>query len=127
MLKLNYTEVGLFMERVVTSPEMVITQRVLLAVRLGQALYVEPGCASFLLPGDIPELEQLEMRLQREGSLLTVMAVDDELVEVNLHGSWLAESSDALEGTFLAVLSDRTEFLLYKLWQRHEASLSSLA
>ena len=88
MLKLNYTDVGLFMERTKTNPELLIAQRVLLAMRLGQTLHIEPGRASFLLPADIPELKVLEMALNREyGSAVTLITVDEEFVEVGLSGS----------------------------------------
>jgi hypothetical protein len=137
MLKLNYTDVGLYMERAMTNPELLIAQRVLLAMRLGQSLHVEPGRASFLLPTNIPELEVLEMALQREyGSAVTLIAVDEEYVEVGISGSWIAEDKDAHEGMFLTVMSvypeggtasHRTEFLIYKLWQMSEARISSLA
>lgn len=128
MLKLNYTDVGLYMERTMTNPELLIAQRVLLAIRLGQIHHVEPGHASFLLPADIPELEVLETALHREyDSVVTLIAVDEEFVEVGISGSWIAEDKDAHEGMFLTVMSDRTEFLTYKLWQMSEARISSLA
>ncbi len=66
MLKLNYTEDGLYMERVLSSPELVIAQRVVLAMRLGQTIHLQPGHASFLLPADVPQLKQLEMSLRQE-------------------------------------------------------------
>lgn len=53
--------------------------------------------------------------------------MDEEFVEVGLSGSWIAESKEAHEGMFLTIMSDRTEFLLYKLWQMSEAHISSLA
>lgn len=128
MLKLNYTEVGLYMERSISVPEMLIAHRVVLAMRLGQSLHIEPGRASFLLPADIPELGQLEMLLRQEcRPTVTVSPVDDQSVDVSLRGSWVAESRDAHEGTFLTVMSDRTEFFIYQLWQMSEARLSSLA
>ncbi|WP_068818388.1 alr0857 family protein [Phormidesmis priestleyi] len=128
MLKLNYTDVGLYMERTMTNPELLIAQQVLLALRLGRSFHVEPGCASFLLPADIPELKVLEMALHREyGSVVTLIAVDEEFVEVGLSGSWIAEDKDAHEGMFLTMMSDRTEFLIYKLWRMSEARISSLA
>ena len=40
---------------------------------------------------------------------------------------WIAEDKDAHEGMFLTMMSDRTEFLTYKLWQMSEARISSLA
>jgi hypothetical protein len=128
MLKLSYTENGLYMERVMTTPELAIAQRVILAMRLGQSLQVEPGHASFLLPADVPELEQLEKSLRQEcRGRVNVIPIDDEFVEVSLSGSWIAETKEAHEGMFLTVLSDRLEFFLYKLWQMSEAHVSSLA
>ena len=128
MLKLNYTDVGLYIERTMTNPELLIAQRVLLALRLGQTLHVEPGHASFLLPADIPKLKVLEMSLHQEyTSSVTLIAVDEEFVEVGLSGSWIAEDKDAHEGMFLTVMSDRNEFLIYKLWQMSEVYISSSA
>ncbi len=128
MLKLNYTDVGLYMERTMTNPELLIAQRVLLAVRLGKTLYIEPGRASFLLPADIPELKVLEMALHQEyGSVVTLLAVDEDFVEVGLSGSWIAEDKDAHEGMFLTVMSDRIERFIYKLWQMSEVHISSPA
>ncbi len=128
MLKLNYTDVGLYMERTMTNPELLIAQRVLLAMRLGRSLHVEPSRASFLLPADIPELKVLEMSLHQEyGSAVTLVTVDEEFVEVGLSGSWIAEDKDAHEGMFLTVMSDRTESLIHKLWQMSEVHISSPA
>jgi hypothetical protein len=125
MLKLNYTEVGLYMERTMSAPELLIAQRVVLALRLGQPLHVEPGRASFLLPADIPELEGLEMALQREhSSSVTLISIDAESVEVGLSGSWVAEDKEAHEGMFLTMMSDRTEFFIYKLWQMSQTQAS---
>jgi hypothetical protein len=136
MLKLNYTDVGLYMERTMTNPELLIAQRVLLAMRLGRSLHIEPGRASFLLPADIPQLKVLEIALhQGYGSVVTLIAVDEEYVEVGLSGSWIAEDKDAHEGMFLAMMSDslsetlreRIERFIYKLWQMSEVHISSPA
>jgi hypothetical protein len=137
MLKLNYTDVGLYMEWTMTNPELLIAQRVLLAMRLGQPLHVEPSHVSFLLPADLPELEGLEAALQREcNPSATVLPVDDDFVEVNLSGSWVAESKEAHEGMFLTVMSvypeggtasHQMERFIYKLWQMSETHISSLA
>ncbi|MBD2019871.1 hypothetical protein H6F43_06670 [Leptolyngbya sp. FACHB-36] len=128
MLKLNYTEAGLYMERIITPLDKLIAQRVVLALRLGQFLHVEPGCASFLLPADMPELVQLEAILRQEySSTVAVIAVDGDCVEVSLSGSWVAESVEAHEGMFLTVMSNQAEFFVFKLWQMSQVHLSSLA
>ena len=124
MLKLNYTEVGLHMERSQSAPELLIAQHVVLAMRLGQTLWVEPGHAAFLLPVNVPELVQLE---QDCSPLAMVLPVDDEFVEVRLSGSWIAQSQAAHEGMFLSVMAAQTERLLYRLWQMSKAKLPTLA
>jgi hypothetical protein len=128
MLKLNYTDVGLYMERTLITPELLIAQRVVLALRLGQPLQIEPGYASFLLSANLPELAQLQMALQREySSTVIVTLLDNEFVEVSLYGSWIAENQEAHEGMFLAAMGDRTEFFVYNLWQMSMATVSSAA
>ncbi len=127
MLKLNYTEVGLYMERSLTAPELLIAQHVSLAMRLGEPLYVEPSRAAFLLPASIAELAQLELALAQDASPAAVIPIDDEFVEVNLSGSWVAAGQTADEGMFLTVLNDRAEGLICKLWQMTVALVSALA
>ncbi len=128
MLKLNYTDGRLYMERTLTNPELLIAQRVLLAMRLGRSLHVEPGQASFLLPADLPELKELEIALQQGcNPSATIFPVDNDFVEVNFSGSWVAESKEAHEGMFLTMMSDRIERFIYKLWQMSEVHISSPA
>lgn len=115
MLKLTHSDLGLHLERVVTTPEFAIAQRAALAMRLGQPLCVEPGRAAFLLPIDV--VADLDGVLQAEGTAATVASVDHQFAEVALSGSWLAASHDADEGLFLAVMSDCAETLIYDLWQ----------
>lgn len=126
MLTLTYTEAGLHMERVSISLEVSIAQRVLLAVRTGHTLYVEPGNAAFLFPAAAPGLPPLEAAIERNQPL-TLTPVDDTFVEISLQGSWLAASAATHEGIFLTALSDRAEFLVYKLWQITQLQVSSWA
>ncbi len=128
MLKLNYSEAGLYMERLLVPLEKLVARRVVLATRLKQAIYIEPGSASFLLPANSPDLAQLKATLKQEcPRKAKVIAVDDQFVEVNLRGTWVSESIGAHEGTFLTAVSDRAESLVYKLWQISQVSISSLA
>jgi hypothetical protein len=128
MLKLTYTDVGLYLERLNVSLETLVAQRVILAMRLGQTLHIEPGKAAFLLPMDTPGLERLEamIRLERAQDVV-IIAVDDECVEVSIKGNWIAQDVAAHEGTFLAILGDRTEMFVYKLWQMTHSTVSFLA
>lgn len=125
MLKLTYTETGLHMERVAAPLEVMVAQRVILALRFGQTLHVERGKASFLLPTNTAELMQLEKALRTEPSLnLAVFPVDEQFVEICVEGSWIAETNEAHEGTFITALSDRVEFYVFKLWQTTQVPAS---
>lgn len=127
MLKLSYTDIGLYMEQTPTNPELLMQERVLLAMQLGKTLYVEPGHAS-LLPADLPELEGLEAALQWEyNPNASILLVDDTSVEVSLSGRWVAESKEAQERMFLTVMSDQIERFIYKLWQMSEVHISTSA
>jgi hypothetical protein len=93
MLKLNYTDLGLHMEWVMTSPEWLIAQHVVLAMRLAQPLHVEPSHASFLLSAQIAELQQLDNVLQAGKSV------------TQTSGPWtiaLSKSTSAVAGLRLA-------------------------
>jgi hypothetical protein len=128
MLKLTYTDVGLYLERLNISLETLVAQRVILAMRLGQTLHVEPGKAAFLLPMNTPGLAKLEdmIRLERVQDVV-IVAVDEDCVEVSIRGNWVAQDVAAHEGTFLAMLGDRAELWVYKLWQVTHAAPSFLA
>jgi hypothetical protein len=126
MLKLTYTDAGLHMERVATALEKLVTQRVVLALRLGQALHIEPSRAAFLLPANAPGLNQLRLTIRMEKSHVTVTLVDDQFVEVSVQGNWIATSDEAHEGMFITAFSEGTEFLVYKLWESTQHCVSSL-
>jgi hypothetical protein len=116
MLKLTYTENGFLLERLTQSLEDWVSARVILALRSGTGLCVEPSTAAFLLPADLPYLSDLEKLVQKEDSI-ELSFCDDEYVEAILQGIWLAAEPDSEEGIFVTVMSDRTEFFLDKLWQ----------
>jgi hypothetical protein len=118
MLKLTYTENGFSLERLAQPLEAWITARVLLALRSGMSVCVEPSTASFLLPSDLPCLDELEGAARTDESESIQIAVcDGDYIEVTLQGTWLASEPDSEEGIFVAVMSERTEFVLSKLWQ----------
>ena len=115
------------MERLADPLEEVVSQRVILALRTGQPLQVEPSCAAFLLPMNLPGLSSLKAAIKQEQvDSVAVLAADATSVEVNLRGTWLATASQAHEGIFLTALSDRTEFLVYRLWNMTQAKASFL-
>jgi hypothetical protein len=125
MLKLTYTENGLTLERAAAPLEVLIAQRVVVAMRTGQRLHIEPGTASFLLRHDTPGLAHLQRSLQLEQySVMTITSVDDDFVELMVQGSWVAEAIDADEGVFVTALSHLTEMLVMKLWEATQSQVT---
>ncbi|MBW4492026.1 MAG: hypothetical protein KME26_02850 [Oscillatoria princeps RMCB-10] len=117
MLKFTYTETGLQIERLTQSVEELVALRVILAMRIGQSLCVEPTTASFLLPAGLPELHQLEVEARKEAAeALALCPADAEFVEVSLRGTWLAADPQGAQGVFVTALCPRTEFFLLKCW-----------
>lgn len=118
MLKLIYADYGLFLEKVPASLDTVAIQQVMLAVQVGEALHLEPGRATFLLPVKIAGMADLESMIKTNTTdAIDITTVDDEFVEVSLKGTWLANSSDAESGVFITVLAPKIERLIYQLWQ----------
>lgn len=127
MLKLNYTQDGLYMEQVAAPLEVIVAQRVMLALRMAQTLHVEPGRAAFLIACEVPGLAQLVAEVQATQEVdVTLTPVDEEFVEISLHGSWIAQNSQAEEGMFIAALPARLEYFVYKLWQLTQGEIISL-
>ncbi|MEO1210861.1 MAG: alr0857 family protein [Cyanobacteria bacterium J06638_20] len=126
MLKLTYTADGLFMEQIAAPLEVLVAQRVMLALRTGQTLHVEPGRASFLIAKEMRGLTHLQTELQAAGIPdVDLTIVDEDFIEVSLHGSWIAESPEAEEGMFIVALPNRLEFFVHKLWQMTQGQVVS--
>ncbi|MBZ8183052.1 alr0857 family protein [Oscillatoria salina] len=117
MLKLIYTENGFNMERLAQPLEEWVATRVILALRAGNSLIIQPSTASFLLPADLPHLPELEAIAWEENlETLEFSICDAEFVEVTLQGTWIATDPRSEEGILVTAMSDRAEFFLYKLW-----------
>lgn len=127
MLKLTYTDRSFYLECLTLSLEEWVAQRVILAMRVGQCLCVEPSTASFLLPIDLPGVEVLKDEVKRDDrEIITLCACDTECMEVTLRGSWLSDGSEDAVGVFVTTISDRAEFFLHKLWQESQESSASV-
>lgn len=130
VLKLNYTEMGLSLERVEVSLDVWIAQWVQLSVRTGRAVHVEPSRAALLVPvGDA--LVALKEVLANEAadifSDLRVIPVDEENAEISLRGLWISQDLEAEEGIFAVALGDRAEAAIAQLWQATPYYVSHLA
>ncbi|MBD1826977.1 hypothetical protein NDI47_02590 [Microcoleus vaginatus GB1-A2] len=123
MLKLTYTETGFNLERLAQSPEQLVALRVVLAMRVGQSISVEPSTAAFLLPANLPALPLLESEARRnDNDAIALCVADADFVEVTLRGTWISGESEGADGVFAAVLGDRAELLLLKLWLETQAA-----
>lgn len=127
MLKLTYVENGFTMEALAQPLEDWVALRVLVALRSATAICVEPTTASFLLPVDLPYLKQLEALARREGpDAIALDLCDEDFIEVSLQGTWVSSDPNGEEGVFVAALSHRVEFFLFKIWQEAQ-TLASVA
>jgi hypothetical protein len=128
MLKLTYTENGFNLERLAQSLEDWMTARVMLSVRAGWQICINPSTASFLLPADLPGSDRLQVEVQREDAeIIDLCVCDDEYIEVSLRGTWVSTSTTSDEGVFVVTLSDRVEFFLFKLWQFSQTYASCIS
>jgi hypothetical protein len=137
MLKLTYTENSFYLEYLSVSLEEWVQTRVILALRVGQSLCVEPSTASFLLPANLPGIEALKAEAKLANSEIIDLSIcDPEYVEVTLRGSWLSDGSQDADGVFVTMISDalngdglssRTEFFLHKLWREAQACASVMS
>jgi hypothetical protein len=118
MLKLTYAENGFHLERLSPSVEEWVTTWVLLALRSGTRLEIEPSTAAFLLPQDVPYLAELTTLIAAENPRMVALSpCDTEAIEVSLQGTWITFSEESEEGIFASSLSDRAESFLYQVWK----------
>ena len=128
MLKLTYTENSFYLELLTQSVEEWIQARVILTLRIGQSLCVEPSTASFLLPVNLPGLGQLHAQVEQDSNreVIELYACDTEFLEVSLRGYWLSVNAQSISGGFVTTMSHSTESFLHNLWleARKSASLA---
>ena len=136
MLKLTYTEVGLNLERIqapvdnqaMNRVEDLITQRVILAVRTGQPVCVQPGRASFLVPAKNVSLKEYKSTVQGETiRSIDLTSVNADSYEISLRGTWIARSGDAFEGMLVTSLNNRIEYYIDRLWRGTQSFTSTIA
>jgi hypothetical protein len=118
MLKLIYTETDLHMEKLTTSLEDWISKRVLLALRVGDKISVEPTGASFGLSTSLTGWPELEHLIGREASETVSLSVcDEDLMEIGLEGYWLCQNPLQEEGIFVTHLPLVIENTLFGMWE----------
>ncbi len=118
MLKLIYTETDLHMEKLSASVEEWVSQRVLLALRVGNKISVEPTGASFGLSTSLAGWPELEHLIGQEAhDTVSLSVCDDELIEIGLEGYWLCQNPVSEEGVFVTHLPSIIENTLLAMWE----------
>ena len=128
MLKFTYTENGVNLELLTESLDDWITNRVILAVRAGMPIFLQPSSASFLLPYDSEVLNELDkMTSQYEGENLEIYTSNDDSVEISLKGTWVVSDLEQQEGVFVTMLDGEVELLIFQLWFEANVEVSAFA
>ncbi|CAN1210105.1 alr0857 family protein [Tumidithrix helvetica PCC 7403] len=119
MLKLIFTENGLYVEKLDIGIDEFINTRVAIARCASQPIAIGTSSASMLLPNGVPTLTELVMAINQEAMhQIAIDLVDSDCVEVSIaRGHWITSTPDAEIGIFAVTLSDRIESALFKLWQ----------
>jgi hypothetical protein len=125
MLKLIYSEVGLCLEQIVNeSLDQWITQRSILALRMGQSVCMHPGRASFLTPASALTVHHLDLDwLNSPHCPISYCSVDEDFYEVNLVGVWISQHGQGSEGLFAATLGAQAESFVWQLWKSSQQSV----
>ncbi|MBC6419419.1 MAG: hypothetical protein GDA44_11910 [Prochloron sp. SP5CPC1] len=127
MLKLTYTENGFRMEHLTQSLEDWVRTRLILALRSATSLMVETTTASFLLPADLPYLEELEIVEDLENMEVVIAQTESDYVEVSLQGTWVTSDPESAEGIFVTAMRAIGEYFLYQLWTDAQNTISVLS
>ncbi|MBF2090078.1 MAG: hypothetical protein IGR80_12580 [Synechococcales cyanobacterium K44_A2020_017] len=127
MLKLTYSDMGLYLERVAEPLEVLLARRALLALRTGHSMHIHSSRASLLFSTQAIQRTDLEQAIQAEwtnscrhfsqDSVITLEAVDEHWIEVSLPGVWIASDRHTHDGIVMTCLGDRLEALFMQLWR----------
>lgn len=118
MLKLTYTSTGVTLERSVESFEAAIRQRVLLGLRIGEPVGLEPTSISLLVSRSLPALKELMgVIAQTPTHALELIQKEAAQVEMRLKGYWLSQQENPGEGIFFVNVEPIIEGYLVNIWQ----------
>ncbi|MBE9043667.1 hypothetical protein IQ255_04470 [Pleurocapsales cyanobacterium LEGE 10410] len=122
MLKITYLEDGIYVEYLSKTVETWKAARTIFSLRAAVSIYLESSTACLILQIDLPHLTSLTKLAEEE--LIDIILCDEEYVELSLLGTWVSQSKDSEEGTFVCDLGHENENLLYKLWQESQIGTS---
>ena len=117
MLKVTYTDTGLYLEYCPDPLDLLLSDRVCMYAHAQRAIGVQPMRASILLSATLLSHQGLE-RFQE----IEVASCDRDWFEVTLPGLWLTEDPDQEIGIFVTELDPRLEHRLLWMWQLTQQS-----
>jgi len=121
MLKLMYTDTGIYIEQFAQSIDGFIAARSAFAASVGQTLVCEAGRAAFLVNASKSAYAVLTRIVD---PLIGVCLCDAEFIEVSVPGFWLAADTDSESGIFVAAFDRVTEADLVMLWNQSSPAFS---
>lgn len=125
MLKITYTSTGATLEHSCESLESILRRRVLLSLRVGEPLGLEPIAVSLLVGHSLPGLKALAGAIaQTPTQALALIQKSAAQVEMRLQGYWLAQQEKPGEGIFFANFDPTVEGYLVKIWQESQQDVS---
>ena len=113
MLKLTYTENSFNLEYLNQPLTTWVTNRVILAMRTGTNICIQPSHASFPIPVDSRYMNDLE-NLAAE-NIIELCHCDAGFVEVTIKGTWLKLDIETDTGIFVTELEPSIESLFQQL------------
>jgi hypothetical protein len=125
MLKLTYTSTGVTLERSVEPLEVAMRQRVMLGLRMGQPLGMEPTSVSLMVNRSVPALRALMSAVaSAPAASLRLIQKEAAQVEMQLQGYWLAQQESLGEGVFMMNLDPTLEGHMVSIWQASQQDAS---
>ncbi len=125
MLKITYTSTGATLEHSCESLEATIRRRVMLNLRVGEPLGLEPTSISLLVNHSVPALKALATAIaQSPTHALQIIQRGAAQVEMQLQGYWLAQPKNPGEGVFFANFDPTLECHLVKIWRTSQEDVS---
>jgi len=111
MLKVTYTETGLYLEYCPEPLDLLLSDRVCMYAHARRPITVQPMRASIPLPATLSGTQEL-----RRFPELELALCDRDWLEITLPGLWVTEDVDQEVGVFMTELNPRLEQRIFRLW-----------
>lgn len=117
MLKITYTETDIAIEQLTMTAEAVVSQRSILAIRIGQPIVVQPSYGSLLFPAQVSGMMSF-LKLAETTPGLAISPCEPGWFEVTLQGFWISEKINSDQGILVVELEDDClEQQIVHVWQ----------